>query len=285
MLKFILGPAEFVLHHLETRIQLSEKIDILLLKNSYDDIEFRSLVHRVAKKIGSRQPTSTLEQLKSRMYQYLEGAISDPSRYIRPELITKFMPPTRWATLLDRDYIASCYLDECSPQMLLFLDTLRTMGISPSLLALDLVPSGTLSEGILNVLTARQQVQSVLTNQARIFIKNSVSPAVGCVNYGFEQVFLTIMDFRDVLAELQLHLTSAGVELVDSLKIAKGGQIDISKMEKFHESMKQLLLSIPVAPSYFLPRLLWTTALSLEACRDLEEAFGPASPAYGKVCL
>ncbi|KAF9138778.1 hypothetical protein BGX30_008757 [Mortierella sp. GBA39] len=282
MLKFILGPAEFVLHHLETRIQLSEKIDILLLKNSYEDIEFRSLVRRVAKKIGSRQPTSALEQLKSRMYQYLEGAVSDPSRYIRPELITKFMPPTRWATFLDRDYIVSCYLDECSPQMLLFLDTIRTMGTSPSLLVLDLVPSNTLSEGILNVLTARQQVQSVLTNLVRIFIKDSVSPDVDCVNYGFEQVFLTVMNFQDVLAELQLHLTSAGVELVDSLKIAKRDQIDISKMEKFHESMKQLLLSIPVAPSHFLPRLLWTTALSLEACRDLEEALSPASPAYGK---
>lgn len=31
MLKFILGPAEFVLHHLETRIQLSEKVDILVI--------------------------------------------------------------------------------------------------------------------------------------------------------------------------------------------------------------------------------------------------------------
>lgn len=35
MLKFILGPAEFVLHHLETRIQLSEKIDILVIDSSF----------------------------------------------------------------------------------------------------------------------------------------------------------------------------------------------------------------------------------------------------------
>ncbi|KAK5808729.1 hypothetical protein F5H01DRAFT_350337 [Linnemannia elongata] len=283
MLKFILGPAEFVLHHLETRIQLSEKIDILLLKNSYDDVEFRSLVQRVAKKIGSRQPTSTLEQLKFRMYQYLEGAVSDPLRYSRPELITKFMPPTRWATLLDRDFIFSCYLDECSSQMLLFLDTIRTMGISPSLLALDSVPSDTLSEGILNVLTARQDIQSVVTSLTRNFPKELVSSDVDSVEYGFKQVFLTTMNSRDVLAELQLHLTSAGVELVHSLKIANGDQIDASKVEKLHESVKQLLLSIPVAPSHFLPRLLWTAALSLEACRDLEEAFGPASPVYGKV--
>lgn len=195
------------------------------------------------------------------------------------------MPPTRWATLLDRDYIVSCYLDECSPQMLLFLNTIRTMGVSPSLLALDLVPSDTLSEGILSVLTARQQIQSVLTSLASTFPKDSVSPEVDCVNFKFEQAFLTFMNFRDVLAELQLHLTSAGVELVDSLKIAKGDQIDVTKVEKFHESMKQLLLSTPVAPSHFLPRLLWTAALSLETCKDLEETLGRASPAYGKVCL
>lgn len=195
------------------------------------------------------------------------------------------MHPTRWATLLDRDYIVSCYLDECSPQMLLFLDTIRTMGISPSLLALDLVPSDTLSEGILNVLTARQQIQSVLTSRVCIFPKDSVLPDVDCVNHGFKQVFLTVMNFRDVLAEAQLHLTSAGAELVHFLKIAKGNQIDVSKVEKFHETIKELLLSISVAPSHFLPRLLWTAALSLEACRNLEEAFGPASPVYGKVCF
>ncbi|KAG0318808.1 hypothetical protein BGZ97_003249 [Linnemannia gamsii] len=60
-----------------------------LLKNSYEDVEFRSLVQRVAKKIGSRPPVSPLEQLKFRMYQYLQGTVSDPSRYIRPELIAK----------------------------------------------------------------------------------------------------------------------------------------------------------------------------------------------------
>lgn len=169
--------------------------------------------------------------------------------------------------------------------MLLFLDTIRTMGISLSLLELDLVPSDTLSEGILNVLTAQQQIQSVLTSLTGIFPKDSVTPEVDCVNYGFEQAFLSVMSFRDVLAELQLHLTSTGVELVDSLKSAKGGQIDGSKVATFHESMRQLLLSIPVAPSHFLPRLLWTAALSLETCKELEEAFGCAIPAYGKVCF
>ncbi|KAF9155001.1 hypothetical protein BG015_011331 [Linnemannia schmuckeri] len=283
MLKFILGPAEFVLHHLETRIQLSEKINILLLKNSYEDVEFRSLVQRVAKKIGSRQPTSTLEQLKFRMYQYLENAISDPSRYNSPELITKFMPTTHWATLLDCDYIVSCYLDEYRPQMLLLLDTVRTIGISPSLLELDFVPSETLSEGILHVLIGQQQVRPVLNSQALFFSKDSEMLYKDGVSSVFEQVLLAYLDYQDVLAQSQLHLTSASVQLSNSLKTSKGNHIDVFKVERLHDSLKQLLLSVPVAPGHFLPRLLWMAALSLGACRDLEDAIGPTFLARDKI--
>ncbi|KAF8945592.1 hypothetical protein BGZ47_002352 [Haplosporangium gracile] len=283
MLKFILGPAEFVLHHLETRIQLSEKIDNLLLKNSYEDVEFRSLVQRVAKKIGSRQPTSTLEQLKFRMYQYFENAVSEPSRYNSPELITKFMPTTHWAALLNRDYIVSCYLDECRPQMLLFLDTVRTMGISPSLLELGFVPSEILSEGVLHVLTGQQQVRPVLSSQTPLFSKDSEMFDMDGVNSAFEQVLLIYLDYQDVLAKSQRHLTSAGVQLSRSLKASNGNHIDVFKVERLHDSLKQLLLSVPVAPEHFLPRLLWMTALSLEACRDLEETFSPTLLAREKV--
>ncbi|KAG0288887.1 hypothetical protein BGZ96_007408 [Linnemannia gamsii] len=274
MLKFILGPAEFVLHHLETRIQLSEKIDILLLKNSYEDVEFRSLVQRVAKKIGSRLPTSALEQLKFRMYQYLESAVSDPSHYIRPELIAKFMSTTHWETLLDRDYIVSCYLDECRPKTLLFLDTIRTMGVSPSLLELDFIPFDTLSEGVIHVLAGQQQARSVLRNQAPLFSKNSEILDVDGLNTAFEQLLLTVIEYQDSFAELQLHLTSAGAQLSNYLKTLKGDQVDVTKIGKLLETMKQLLLSAPVAPGNFLPRLFWTAALSLEACRILEESLG-----------
>ncbi|KAK3847945.1 MAG: hypothetical protein J3R72DRAFT_431112 [Linnemannia gamsii] len=47
--------------------------------------------------------------------------------------------------------------------------------------------------------------------------------------------------------------------------------------------MKQLLHSIPLAPGHFLPRLLWTTALCLEVCKELEGAFDPSLPSQDKI--
>ncbi|KAF9129335.1 hypothetical protein BGW39_004249 [Mortierella sp. 14UC] len=242
-----------------------------LLKNSYEDVEFRSLVQRVAKKIGSRQPTSTLEQLKFRMYHYLGNAVRDPLRYIRPELISKCMPVTHWATLLHRDYIVSCYMDEYKPQMLLFLDIIRIMGISPAVLD-AIVPSGTISEGILYVLDGEQQVRSIFASQSCIIPGDSEMLDADGVESVIEQVFHAIVNYQNSFTGSQLHLTSAGAQLFNTLKTPKGDQIDLAKVGQLHDCMKQLLQSIPVVPEHFLSQLLWTTALCLEACKDIEEA-------------
>ncbi|KAF9175998.1 hypothetical protein BGX21_006388 [Mortierella sp. AD011] len=65
ILRFILGPADFILYHLETRIQLSGAISILLQQDPCEDIEFRALLLRIAKKIGVAKPKSLLEQRKA----------------------------------------------------------------------------------------------------------------------------------------------------------------------------------------------------------------------------
>ncbi|KAG0359796.1 hypothetical protein BGX24_005707, partial [Mortierella sp. AD032] len=272
MLKFILGPAEFILHHLETRIQLSEKIETLLFKNSYEDVEFRSLIQRVAKKIGSRQPTSTVEQFKFKMYQYLDNAVTDPSRYIRPELISKCMPVAYWGTLPDRDYVVSCYMDEYKPQMLLFLEIIRTMGISPTVLE-PIVSYDTLSEGILHVLDGEQQLRSAFSSLIDVFSNASDTFDQDGVQRVLEKVLHTAVKCQDVFEDSQLHKSGAAHQLSITLKTQKGDQIDVSKVGQLHDSMKQVLHSIPLAPGHFLPRLLWTTALCLEVCKELEGAF------------
>lgn len=168
--------------------------------------------------------------------------------------------------------------------MLLFLDTIRTMGISPFLLEQGFIPFDTLAEGVMNVLAGQQQARSVLGNQAPVFSKDSGILDVDDLNTAFEQMLLTAIEYQDSFAELQLHLTSSGVQLSNSLKTLKGDQVDVTKVGKLLETMKQLLFSAPVAPGNFLPRLLWTAALSLEACRDLEESLGPiALPGHDKV--
>ncbi|KAG0017228.1 hypothetical protein BGZ80_008512 [Entomortierella chlamydospora] len=58
-----------------------------LQQDACEDIEFRALVLRIAKKIGVAKLKSLLEQRKARLYYYLDHVISDPTRYSQQENI------------------------------------------------------------------------------------------------------------------------------------------------------------------------------------------------------
>ncbi|KAG0090611.1 hypothetical protein BGZ92_002574, partial [Podila epicladia] len=65
ILRFVLGPADFIMHHLEWRISLLERVDHLIKDNSYDDIEFRALLRRISNKLGVESPTTQIEKDKA----------------------------------------------------------------------------------------------------------------------------------------------------------------------------------------------------------------------------
>ncbi|KAI8354987.1 hypothetical protein B0O80DRAFT_487001, partial [Mortierella sp. GBAus27b] len=132
VLRFILGPASMMIHHLETRIALSEKVLCLLMEDSCEDIEFTSLVRRIAKKIGIHKPTSNMEQLQSKLYHYLELVVMDPIQYSRRKNISAYMTKTEWKTTLDHDVVFHFYLIENRSQMLLFLEAIKAVGIEVS---------------------------------------------------------------------------------------------------------------------------------------------------------
>ncbi|KAG0371409.1 hypothetical protein BGZ54_000036 [Gamsiella multidivaricata] len=101
ILRFILGPANFILHHLETRIVLSQRIQDLLQEDLYDDIEFRSAVKRIARKIGLRKPSSIYEQQKCRLYRYLDLVVLDPTGYCQKDIIAEVLYYNLNFTLMD----------------------------------------------------------------------------------------------------------------------------------------------------------------------------------------
>ncbi|KAF9186475.1 hypothetical protein BGZ51_002003 [Haplosporangium sp. Z 767] len=71
------------------RPSFSFKQSLDLAKNSYEDLMFRSLIQRIAKRIGLRKSTSAFEQLKFRLYQYLDLVVTDPVRYCKQNTITE----------------------------------------------------------------------------------------------------------------------------------------------------------------------------------------------------
>ncbi|KAF9575512.1 hypothetical protein EC968_002773 [Mortierella alpina] len=130
ILRFILGPADFLMHHLETRIRLTDNISRLLREDSCEDLEFWTLVQRIARKIGLRRPTSALEQLKCRLYHYLDLVVSDPRVYCTQEKLIACMPLSQWKSAMNQDLVLYFYLRDHKYQMLLFLDTVRILGLN-----------------------------------------------------------------------------------------------------------------------------------------------------------
>ncbi|KAG0259602.1 hypothetical protein BG011_002534 [Mortierella polycephala] len=210
ILKFILGPADFILHHLETRISLTGKITSLLAKNSYGDLVFRSLIQRIAKRIGLRKPTSAFEQLKFRLYQYLDLVVTDPVRYCKQNTITEvslwdYMPVAQWKVALDQDLILYFYQNEFQSQMLLFLEIIRIIGITFSFYEPTSVQKV--------ILGSNQELDTTLTMrlmivQRRIYtcfetIKNSLDELYSTDNYGVQQVMDRAFDIVLNLKPLQ----------------------------------------------------------------------------------
>ncbi|KAF9385144.1 hypothetical protein CPC16_008087 [Podila verticillata] len=144
ILRFVLGPADFIMHHLEWRISLLERVDQLVKDNSFDDIEFRALLRRVVNKLGMESPTTQIERDKVRLYSYLELVILDPINYTSLDTVSKQMSVAQWADIMHQDLVFHLYLNEFRPQMLLFIETLRVLGVAYSPYTPGLVHTETL---------------------------------------------------------------------------------------------------------------------------------------------
>ncbi|KAF9900946.1 hypothetical protein EC991_006720 [Linnemannia zychae] len=157
----------------------------------------------------------------------------------------------------------------------------QTMGISPTLLDV-MIPSDVLEEGIICTLDGDQQVRSIFASQSCIITGNPEMLDTAGVENVLEMVLRIVISFQSSFSASELHLTSSGAQLSNMLRTTKGDQIDLVKVGQLHDSMKQLLQSIPVAPEHFLSRLLWTTAVCLEACKDIAKAHDASLPCQDK---
>ncbi|KAG0306375.1 hypothetical protein BGZ98_002493 [Dissophora globulifera] len=270
VLRFILSSADFILHNLETRIAMTERISRLLQENAYDDIEWRSMVQRVARKLGLRRETSAYEQSKFRCYRYLDLVVTDPIRYCRQKAMTECMPVAQWKSVLDQDFVVQLYLDDHHPSMLLFMDVARTMGITLTF------PPTPFQDAILG--TSRTS----FANGAMVHLSETRQRLYAAMDS--PQTIEEVLDAAVGMA-LDAHKPTAGIQacLTAWSKIVLGSIPDPSNLTPMLEFSKKLLQSSIVAPIQLVPRILCISAVCLRTCAMLQETKNSTDPKIREV--
>ncbi|KAG0235558.1 hypothetical protein BGX31_004218 [Mortierella sp. GBA43] len=259
----------------------SFQASIELMEDSCEDIEFTSLVRRIAKKIGIHKPTSNMEQLQSKLYHYLELVVMDPIQYSRRKNISAYMTKTEWKTTLDHDVVFHFYLIENRSQMLLFLEAIKAVGIEVSVYEPGQIQKAILGEQSLMDIALVQLYQ--VQKQLRLTVGRYRSVSSGepeKTSDGFTATCILDMAFDltvenlDPTSSIQTLLARASNDVCRLFRVPCKGQSLEESANQLLDMSRQLLKISAVAPIHFIPRILWMTAVCLRTCRELRQDGG-----------
>ncbi|GJJ78860.1 hypothetical protein EMPS_11219 [Entomortierella parvispora] len=249
-LKLILGPAQFVMQDSEFSSALSNSIASLLRQDTFDDIEFRSTVKRIANKIGIiSRDLSLADEQKLELYQYLDLVVSDPIRYTNPECMVKCMSAERWSRLLQQDLIVSFYEADHSHAMILFLESCKILGIKfmsvddASLAHFVLQQRGIEDEALAALALLQYELRSIPAESK-------------------EQAMLHVaLDARKESCPIEKLLSESATVLC--VKVQKSRPDN--RLLEFAEILTRYSV---VAPTQYVPRLAWWLAICQRTDRD-----------------
>ncbi|KAF9938702.1 hypothetical protein BGZ67_010543 [Mortierella alpina] len=273
ILRLILGPADFIMHHLETRIRLTDNMTGLLREDSCEDLEFWTLVQRIAKKIGLRRPTSALERLKCRLYHYLDLVVADPRVYCTQEKLITYMPLPQWKSAMSQDLVLYFYLRDHKHQMLLFLETVRVLGLKISLFEPGETQRTTLetleleNEAIIQLALVHRQI-SAYTNDSQIHANEDPIQAQHSAQGQVERTLEVILEALEPTSKIQETLCHANSQTVKT--ITSTGVESREAVEQLQDLAERLLSISAVVPVQLLPTVMWSTALIQRVCKELE---------------
>ncbi|KAF9584144.1 hypothetical protein BGW38_007437 [Lunasporangiospora selenospora] len=266
IMHFVFDQADFMLHHLESRVQLMEKIGQLQRNSPYNDIEFKSAVSRLSAKLGLKKTGTPAEQIKTRSYWYLDQVVSDPVRYSNQKEILSFMDLTQWAQALDYDLILRMYRGHFPYQILMFLEAAQESGIqihlgSQSPFEDILCDSSPDSCG--SVPLVLHQVLQEVFGGSMAATRDSIDSIVD---------YLLDDDPRSNIRRLDAGIVKAAGKMMQAAKL----HLDLDDREKALDSLKQMLgfvktieLYSTIAPRHFLPRLTWANSILLRVTASL----------------
>ncbi|KAG0037964.1 hypothetical protein BGZ82_001420 [Podila clonocystis] len=264
ILRFVLGPADFVMHHLEWRISLLERVNQLIKDNSYDDIEFRALLRRIANKLGVENPTAQIEKDKVKLYSYLELVVLDPVIYTSLDTVSKKMSAAQWTDIMRQDLIIHLYLTEFRPQLLLFIETLRVFGVTyspytPGLVHMEalgkhlgshiVIQLSACSDSLLDCFQRLEERREQPSGQDKHILRTA-----------FDKALDLALDNGTLIQELLLssvHRTRNALESVGASALLEIAQI--------------LARFVIVAPSRYLPQIMWMVAVVQRVASDIKQ--------------
>ncbi|KAF9292531.1 hypothetical protein BGZ68_003437 [Mortierella alpina] len=273
ILRFILGPADFIMHHLETRIRLTDIITHLLRENNDEDLEFWTLVQRIAKKIGLRRSTPALDRLKYRLYCYLRLVAADPRLFCTQEKITAYMTLPQWKSALNQDLVMYFYLRDYRHQMLLFLDTVRILGLKVSLFEPGDIQRAILenhdleNEAMIQLALVRRQISACMTD-SQIHTKEEPSQEKLSAQGQVERTLEVILEAIEPASEIQETLSHASIQTVKTITSTGTGLREI--MGQLQDLSERLQGISAVVPLQLLQTVMWLTALIQRVCKELK---------------
>ncbi|KAF9950208.1 hypothetical protein BGZ70_001459 [Mortierella alpina] len=286
ILRFIIGPADFIMHHLETRIRLTDVMTTLLREDFCEDLEFWTLVQRIARKIGLRRPTSALEQLKCRFYRYLDLVVVDPRMYCTQEKLTTYMTLPQWISAVNQDLILYLYLRDHKHQMLLFLETIRILGLNVSLFEPGDTQRALLenqeleNEAMIQLALAHRQILACV-NDSQIHATKVPNQAQLSAQGQVERTLQVILETLEPSSEIQETLCHASSLIV---KTIAASTVNASReaTEQLCDLGERLLSISTVVPVHLLQTVMWSAALIQRVGKELEvicsQTHGPGQP-------
>ncbi|KAF9417467.1 hypothetical protein BGZ94_009965 [Podila epigama] len=253
VMEFILGPAEFIMHHLEWRISLLDSVNRLIITDSYADVEFRALTRRMMNKLGLQRQTTQIEKDKVRLYTYLELVVVDPVNYASLDSVSKQMSAAQWTAILQQDLVFYFYQRDFRPQMQLLLESLSILGVSPTLYAPDLVHNAIYDNPVENEDGTAAQLSDLCGLLIECFL--------GCKSES--DLVVDEHGLRDAV-DMALNIAFDGKGSVQDLleaserRILGSIRLDDTKVVGGVLRMVQTLARfVIVSPLRFLPRILW----------------------------
>ncbi|CAO3568514.1 unnamed protein product [Mortierella alpina] len=274
ILRFILGPADFIMHHLETRIRLTEDMTTLLREDSCEDLEFWTLVQRIARKIGLHRPTSALEQLKCRFYRYLDLVVADPRMYCTKERLTAYMSLPQWKSAVNQDLVLYLYIQDYKHQMLLFLETIRILGLKVSLFEPGDTQRALLenqdleNEAMIQLALAHRQI-CACANDREIHATEVFNQVQLSAHGQVERTLQLIFEHLEPTSEIQETLCDASSLIVKTIAASTGcawGKV----AEQLCDLGERLLSISAVVPVHLLQKTMWSAVLIQRVGQDLE---------------
>jgi hypothetical protein len=190
------------------------------------------------------------------------------------------MTKDQWKMALDHDLAFYLYSTEHKPQMLLFLEALKVMAIDFSIFVPSQIQKAIFGEpdlvdaALIHLHRVQKQLCSTVAQYRNITSEPETAQRDRTATHVLDMACELNMEHWDPSSSIQTFLRQASVEVCRAFDVPCSQPIE-ERVNQLQQLSRQLLEISAVAPIQFIPKIMWTTAVCLRTCKDLEESSLP----------